>query len=749
MAGASRTTFSRAQTQSKAIDTKPQTVMLLVAPTERGPIGVSVPVSSFPEWEKVFGGATANTQDTYLEVKALFEEAGQKGAPLVNFTRTVHCSTPGDPTTKTSAAATLALLTAAVSATSGFILAAVGPYNLANGDTIKLKIDGGGLQTFTLAATAAARTAANTGPYVLANGNTLAISIDGVALPSLVFTTSMFANIAAATTAEVVAAINAHLAANSAGAVADNNSNAPRITSNRKGTGSIVQVTGGTANAALGFNTAAVNGTGDASNIAATTAAELVTKLAGLTGAVPSAPGGAFKVTSSTTGGTSSVQLDSSSSTTTKLGLDNAIHSGVTAGTQSTLRVDGLSDGTYANALSTEIVLPGSNGASNSFDLYVLKGGVAIERFFSLDLDPTSARYAPKVVNEGGVGQSPSNLIKLTDLGSTLASPENLPAAGTFGPLTGGNDGLAGLVDADFTGAITTNGRTGLRIFDTIDGAALVGAPGRATATMHNGLINYCEGVRGGGCFTVLDTPKGLSGDQMITYVVQTAGLKQLSEMAAIYWPCIYVDNPNTAVFGNDATVLTGPMGSIMGLCARIDQSKDGGAFEHPASIEIGFLTTARGLETEEVKDDGVRGRVFDALVNPIMQKRGTPIYVDGARTLKDNGPFPTVGESRGALFVQLQLGPELDPKRNRNIRPRLYSEAKARVEAFMHRLTVAECFASLKDEEAWYFDIGTALNPTSEQKARNVNARLGMATTAPAEFINVVIAPFTPAAAA
>lgn len=751
MAGASRTTFSRAQQQTKPIDTNPATVVLAVGITERGPIGTKTQCRSFPEFEKVYGGPTANAADTYLEIKALFEEAGQKGAPLLEFSRVVHCTTASDPTTKTSAAGTLTLSTAAIAATSGAVQSNAGPFALDAGQTLVLSIDGGGNQTFTITATQPARTTANVGPYTLANGQTVQFAINGGPTKTLTLLSSMFGAIAAATAAEVVSAFNAFFLTNGLNALADVNAGAVRVTALQKGTGSIVNIVGGTAVGAsplLQFTTGALAGTGNVANAAAVTAAEWVTIMAGLTGAVASNVSGALKVTSSTTGITSSVQVQNTSTAASAMGFDNAVHTGIANGTQSTLRVDGKTDGAYSGALTIQIAAA-SNGNAANFNLYVLKSGVVVERFVNLSMVDTDPLYAETVINSGALGQTASDLIKVTDLDSTAPAPNDNPNVGTFGPLTGGNDGLSSLADADFTGGVSTNGRTGMRVLDVVDTISLLIAPGRATATTHNGLVNYCEGVRGGACFAILDTPASYTADQIVTHVVTTASLKGLSEMAAIYWPRIYVDNPNTSVFGKETTVLTGPSGSVAGLCCRLDQSKVGGAFEHPASQELGVLTTARGLETVEVQDDGKRGVVFDALINPIMVKRGTPIYVDGARTLKDTGPFPTVGESRGILFCQNQIAPLLDAKRNRNMRPKFYREIVGRVSDFMGALTKAECFASNVDAEAWFFDMGKALNTSTDQAARNANARLGVATTAPAEFINVQIAPFRPAAAA
>lgn len=753
MAGASKTTVSRAQSGSKSIDTKPTSRCCIVAPCERGPIGgIGVsppPLTGIADFERVYGNPTLNTQDTYLQVKAMFEEAAANGGGVTAYViRVVHCTDPTDPTTKTSAAGTVALKTSSVAATSGVLQSAAGPFILAAGDTLVFVIDGGSNQTFTIAATQAVLTSGSAGPYALADGQTLTGSTDGLAWPSKVFHTSEFGSIGAATAGEVVASLNAFFAANGIGSVASVSTNEVRITSNRKGTGSGENVTGGTANTALGFSTTPVAGTGNVSNVLAVTAAELATIIAGITGSTVTVIASALNVRSNTTGGSSSVQLLNTSTTTAKLGLDNAIHAGLTTGTQNTLTVAGKTDGTYANALSPKITAA-SNGKADHFNLYVLRGGVAAETFTNVNMTPTSPNYAPTRINVGSGTQVASNLIAVTDLASTVPSPGNLPAVGTFGPLTGGNDGLVSLADADWTGGTSQNGAVGMRALNVIAPGFMLLCPGRATAAVHNGMSTYCEGDRGGLCSFIPDTPANLTGDALVTYVTQTALLTELSELGFMTWPRVQVDNPNTTVFGTAPTIICGPSGGYAGLCFRMAQSKDGGAFEQPASGEKGTLVTVRGLETDEVKDINVRGRVFDALVNPIMIADGATPWVDGARTLKDSGAFPSVGESLGVLFLQIAIGTAIDPKRNQDIRPRLLNEIYQPVTTFMSRLTAKGCFASSDNKTAWFFDIGKALNTAADADAKTVNGRLGVATAKPAEFINILISPISISAAA
>lgn len=744
MAGASRVRVKRESSGVIVLDTNPSTVVGVSGVTERGPIGETRTLTSFQEFKDVYGDLVAHS-DTPLEVKSLFEEAGENGGVLVEMNRVVHFATPGDPTTKTSSAATLDLMTAAAAPSAATVLGALAePFVIEPGSTLKITTDASGPTTVTFTATAAALES-DAGPFTLSDNDTLIIKVDSGAAQTLTFATSEFASIAAATAGELAAAVNAKVVGAKATVTSTNK---VTITSDRKGQSSDIEVTGGTALSDI-FSVTVAAGTGDLVN----TDRVFVTTIKGIvesavSGVTVSADNGRVRITRDTTGASSSVQVDASSTAATSLGLDSAVHTGLAGSAVATLRVRGKTDGAYANQYQMK-VSASSSGDSSERDFSVLKDGVQLEGWANLSLDPASPRYWPNVVNDGAASQKASQRIHVEVLTTSLTAPANLPASGTFGPLSAGSDGLAGLADADWTGGVSSNGRTGLRCLDLVWPLDIILCPGRATSAVHNGMVNYCEVVRDGLCFAILDTPASLTGDQMITYVTSTAMLKELSEMAAIHWPRIKVDNPNTEVYGSGDTVVVGPSGALAGLCARLDQSKPGGAFEHPASMEIGSLRTARGLETDEVKDIAIRGRVFDALINPIMVKRGNPIWVDGARTLKSTGPFPTIGESRGVLQVSVTIADALDPKRNRNMRPRFYNEIDMSVSDYLSRLTAAECFASNVDAEAWSFNVGPALNTPAVQATRTAEARLGLATTAPGEFINVTIFPLRRAATA
>ncbi|NUP12884.1 MAG: phage tail protein [Polyangiaceae bacterium] len=722
--------------KAPTINASVRTILLALGVTEMGPTdGTTRKVTSIPEYERLFGGWTTNSKDMRAALQGWWAEAGEGAEAHVG--RVVHTSVQGDPTTKTSTKGQLTLSTPTGGAVAGSVLSGnPAPYNLEPGDTLVISRDALGQATATVTATAATRSAGVDGPYALADNQTIIVSIDGGAPQTVTFLASEFANIGAATATEVAAVIAAKLV----GAQADVSASRPRIRSDRRGTSSGVNVSGGTANAVLQYTTGNSPGTGNVANVDAVTAAEVKTIVeAAVSGVTVTNEGGFQRISSNTTGPSSSVQVISTSTADDEFDFDNVSHPGNAAGAQQTVRVDARWDGAYAAEITVQVTAA-TNGLADHFNFYVLRNGLPVERYANLNLDELSPRYALTIINPEATG---SRFVVLVDLNATIASPGNLPIAGTFGPLTGGSDGLVGLTDTDYVGGVTLNGKTGLRCFDSRDGDILI-VPGRATAAVQNAEVTYCEVTREGLLFPILDPPAGLTAAQMETYFVDTAALYELSELGSMYWPRVKILNPAKAVYGNDADIVVPPSGVLAGIYARVDESKIGGAFEHPAGEgELYRPTSITGVETDEVFEKAARDRLFPRNINPIS-KEGKYFFVDGARVLKLTGNWPSVGQRRGVMFVSKRLKTGLTFLRHRNMRPSFYQAGIRTTTVFMNLLTRNDCFASKKPSEAYQFDFGPGLNKPSTRKQRKAISKLAMATTEPGEFIVVLVGPDT-----
>lgn len=393
-----------------------------------------------------------------------------------------------------------------------------------------------------------------------------------------------------------------------------------------------------------------------------------------------------------------------------------------------TLRVDGKYVGVRGNNLSVKIAAA-TSGDSDEFNLTVLEGGIVKEVFPNLSITDADANYAETVINDAKTG---SALIAVVDLDSATATPNDIPTNGTFALATG-NDGLTSLADADFTGDPVG---TGLYAFDVVTGGRLLLAPGRATSAVHLALQDYAETWRGGSMFAILATPESNSASQMVTYVKTTAALLNRSEFSAIYWPKIKVVNPSTSVFGKASLVLTDPSGFIAGLCANTDGLRQGGVYDAPAGVERGILRGVVGLETDEVLKEAARDLVYPARINPITQLPGTPFFVDGNRTLKSGGNFPSIPERRGVIFIEQAVKDGLLFAKHTNNDERLRRTVNRTITSFLLRQMRDGAFASQKPEEAFFVDTSTAINTPSVVAAGILKVRVGLATNKPTDYI-------------
>lgn len=687
---------------------------------ERGPVGTPTLLTSWADYQKIFGGYTASG-DLAQAVAGFFENGGRQ----CYVVRTMHYNDLTDPDTYTGVAATNYLVTPGAATPATLTGTNAGPFVLNDGETLVVDVDGGGDVTSTFNAAPATLTSGNTDTYDLDDGMTLTVKIDNGLTQTITFNTADFSNIDLATAEEVAAVINQDLIGGKAYVSGGTN---VVIESDKSGTGSAVQVTGGTANTPLGFSTTATAGTGDFADISAATVAELKTvieaDIAGLT--VQAGAGGVIELVSNTTGLSSSLEVDGTSTAAATLGLTvDSITNGSDSGSVNSIKVDGKYPGTYGDRVDVE-VRDAASGETDEFGLVVYLDDKVAETFSNLSMDTASARYVETIVNDSRDG---SFLVALTD---QLVGGAPRPANQTIA-LSGGDDGLTSLADTDFLGNAT--GLTGLRAFNTVQGAPIFAVPGRATVAVHTGLIDYIEQDRSTRGFPVLASDEGMTAVEVADYANTTAGLTGLSEFGAFYWPRVKVLNPDSTVFGNDAEIIVSPEGHIAGVYARTDAASPGGVYESPAGTDVGRLYGVTGLDSDEPLEETKMDLVASKLVNPITLDTGSLYYINGVDVLKVDENFPTVPERRGVIFIEETIRTGLEVYRFRRNDARLRNEVKGTIDAFLTLQTSLGAFRYDDPAEAFYTEVDD--DPDLVFQNRLV-VRVQLATAKPAKYIEV-----------
>jgi phage tail sheath protein FI len=254
----------------------------------------------------------------------------------------------------------------------------------------------------------------------------------------------------------------------------------------------------------------------------------------------------------------------------------------------------------------------------------------AVERRTALSLDPNSARFVETAVNvgiDGEFGASEYITIDALVAGGTVTTGDYVLAT-SGGPNV---DGL-NLAASDIIGSFSSQSATGLKALrnpETVD-FNLVAVPGVTHRDVINEVIDLCESR--GDCFAIIDTPFGLSAQQVVAWHNGTSGLANAptvainSSYAAIFWSWVKEYDPYTK-----KTLWLPPSGFAAQAFAFNDAN--GGPWKIPAGPNRGLITG----QDLEVKPDIDTRRLLQATgsnrINPIISKLDTGLQLYGNRT--------------------------------------------------------------------------------------------------------------------
>jgi hypothetical protein len=723
-----------------AISALPSAVCLALGICERGPIADRTLVTSFEEYVRYFGGFTTDA-DCAIAAYGFFHNGGS----FMWVSRTVHFTDLTDPATYTAVQGSVMLQTSGTAASPAIVAGTgVQTFNLSDGDTFQIDVNGGGVAPAgAIASTPGQITDTVTYPIAALVAQTMGITIAGANGGDEQTITAAGGETTALDVADLISGqIEGAQVAVVGGQV--------QVTTDVNGTLASIQVTTpGTLNAILGFPTAASTGTGNVADDDVITGAEIeaIVEAAVATINVVVMGGGTLDFRTVATGATATIKVDATTSAAilSEIGLDTSLHTGADATPENTLQVQGKTPGAFS-ANITIAVVAASSGVAGEFNLQVLVSGVVKEVFPNVTMgdgvtpDLTMVNYIETVVNDVNLG---SNLVVVTDQLLAYTAVNKRPVNGTSAAMTGGDDGLIGIVDGDYIG--NQAGPTGLYCFDQVSSGRILIVPGQYTSAILLGMIDYAETQRDGSIFCVLDCPPQYTAAQMVAWM-GSSGLTEISEFGAIYWPRIKVANPNTTVFGTDSSIAVPPSGFVAGKYARNDQNY-GGVYEQPAGIghNYGIIRGLVGVEDDpsggsehEVLEEVKRDLIKPQRINPITRLEGTPWHIDGGDCLKSTGNFPHIGERRGVIFIEQSIKAGLVVLKHRFNNAENRALANRIITAFLLGELAKDAFRSRNPAQAFYVDTSDALNPVSEQFAGRMNIRIGLATNKPATWIIV-----------
>ena len=395
----------------------------------------------------------------------------------------------------------------------------------------------------------------------------------------------------------------------------------------------------------------------------------------------------------------------------TQEGAPNSVTVTVTSISQNVISFADIGTITTITAGNSEVV-------SQEFDLTINKNVNDQEKTITyISMVPENeANYIENKVS--------SDYITASDLASTENVIGDLPEVFDLEYLIGGDDGLTGLTDADFSGNEAY--KNGLYAFDSLpDMFAQIFSPDNRSAAFQNSLKNYAEAR---GLWAELDVDFGKTPEEAKEYVLNTAMLN--TNCAEINYPNVKWRNPNTNV------VVDCPQsGATAGLNARIWSSLGKGPWIAPAGVENGVYKSIEGFESNYTEDKDWRDLLYDARINALYPFVGYGNVKYGIRTLESSGQFPQVPERVTFLYCRHSIINGTPWVVFSLIDDSTFKRIKRTVRKFLLGVWRSGGLKGATEEEAFEIDLDS-VNTTDTEDLGEIWCRIGLATKKAGEFV-------------
>lgn len=743
---------------------------------EKGPINRPVRMSGDGDFTRIFGGKLT---DSYLydQVIAFF----QMGGGTCYVTRVMNQSDPDDASTLTGEKASVTLSTlVSGDSPAELVNEALGPHfggvPDSNGEIsldVELDVDGGGASTESMVGDCAEVLAANSGPFALTDGMTLLIE-EGSNSFVVTFLTAMFSSIGAATAAEIRAAILAQTTR----VRVYGSSTTVGIRTQAAGTGQSIRVTGGTANAILGFGTTLQTGTGDFANSEAITNQEVADFLAAAFAGVDASlnDDGYISLVTVAVGTSASLEMTASGFNLTLLFPSSLAEGSDQTGTE-TMDVIMAWEGAAGNEHGVEITrseaavavlataIPIGNVTSirvssssrlrvgdqisiaDSFRSVITRiSGTTVDvvpvtttSVTDADEDVVSETFGVRVYEGTSLlssfdGLRMSSLAEDRYVGNVIRSSDDptalldvslvgLTATHLVDPrpselgiqlLTGGDDGDP-ITSVDLVG--TSAAGSGLYAHDP-DLINMISIPGETAAYVISGIETYVDRMYDLGypMLGVSDLPDGITEDAAVAYVQNTVRLS--SDNIASWFPWVKATNIRTRVVENVPT-----SGYVQGCVARTHRRRN--VAKAPAGVIDGKL---RGVNNVARKVPFPSGTdvLYQARINPVLaQQEGVLLW--GSRTHGQAGDLRQINKVLSMAYFQRSIKKDTRWIVFEGNNPDTRADWTRAVRAFCRRAWFAGILIGETADDAFYIICDDSNNPPSVEQAGFFYGRVGL----------------------
>lgn len=379
--------------------------------------------------------------------------------------------------------------------------------------------------------------------------------------------------------------------------------------------------------------------------------------------------------------------------------------------------------------ISVEVTEPeGDAPPADAFTLVVRRAGEVAETYRNVTTRRSKDNVATRVTARSQlIGLVPDATAKG---GGTSGRPE--PQTLTLAvPAAAGGDAVPSALSADsYIG--DPDRRTGFGGLEAVEEVTMVTVPDLMSAyergaldletvvAVQQGLITHCEAM--GDRVAVLDTPPGLSPQQVRTWRLETTGFD--SKYATMYYPWLKVFDP---ALGRN--VFVPPSGHVAGVWARNDETR--GVHKAPANEVV---RGAVALQTQLTK--GEHDLLNPVGLNCVRAFPGRGIRVWGARTLADDPAWRYLNVRRLFNYLEESIlaGTQwvvFEPNDDA-----LWARVRRTVSAFLVNEWRRGALFGLTPDEAFYVKCDRETNPPESIDAGQVVCEIGVAPVKPAEFV-------------
>ena len=380
----------------------------------------------------------------------------------------------------------------------------------------------------------------------------------------------------------------------------------------------------------------------------------------------------------------------------------------------------------------------GKEVSTVEFDIIVSFDGFD-EAFKNLSMNEAHSRHVEKVITTES-----SKLISVNDVSTTVEASQKIPMPSQDKEpgwkLSGGNDGIPGdsELNTTYEGSDSPEPaeRTGLYTLKNIDEISIAAIPGITTQHLQNKLIIHCESMKDR--FAVLDSEEKADFD-----AIQRQGNLYDSKYAALYYPWIRVFDPLSK-----KRINVSPSGYMCGIYARSDTER--GVHKAPANEVV---RGALGLEefdgVKRIITKGQQDILNPKGINCIRAFPGRGIRVWGARTISSDPLWKYINVRRLFLFLEESIDEGTQWVVFEPNDEKLWARVKQTITQFLTRVWKDGALMGTTPEEAFFVKCDRTTMTQDDIDNGRLIVLIGVAPVKPAEFVIFRIAQWAGGSAA